>query len=382
SPKDNASGNYYRIWDMALDPSNVLYAATDGGLYKTSDRGMSIQSAGFSGKTVYDIDWDTLGRLVVSTEEGVYRRIASTWENLSDQLPTKRYYSIHAAPNGYLYTGTTNTEIYRSTNNGISWQLKATGIAGTNTSAQSVGKIFSLPNGDLMAGTSGHSFRSTNQGDTWIKDPELSDVTTIVYYDSDVILLDGNIWRSHDKGVTFERINTNLGAAYPNDGFISAAKNSKGELFIGTVFFGGGGKLFKSPDLGHTWELINNDGNMHDLACDAMDFLYRSTSTSGLKRSITPVLSVFPQAIPFSVSIFPNPLASECIVRYDLGADSHVSLTVTNILGNEVHRLLDEFQSQGSHDVDLDLSVLSPGQYFVVTTINGTTHASHISIIR
>jgi hypothetical protein len=63
---------------------------------------------------------------------------------------------------------------------------------------------------------------------------------------------------------------------------------------------------------------------------------------------------------------YPNPFNPETVIRYQLSADSHVSLKIYDLLGREIATLIDEFQRSGIYRTVFSAqhSSLSSGIYF------------------
>ncbi len=60
---------------------------------------------------------------------------------------------------------------------------------------------------------------------------------------------------------------------------------------------------------------------------------------------------------------YPNPFNPSTQIKFTIPAESHVTLKVYNLLGNEVAVLVDEQKSQGSYDVKFNAFSLSSGIY-------------------
>jgi serine protease len=81
---------------------------------------------------------------------------------------------------------------------------------------------------------------------------------------------------------------------------------------------------------------------------------------------ITEVRQVSSQ-IPLTFALYqnyPNPFNPGTVIRYDLPREARVTLSLYNILGQEVVRLVDAEQSAGQYEIPVDASRLSSGVYF------------------
>ncbi|MFA6026747.1 MAG: T9SS type A sorting domain-containing protein [Ignavibacteriaceae bacterium] len=61
---------------------------------------------------------------------------------------------------------------------------------------------------------------------------------------------------------------------------------------------------------------------------------------------------------------YPNPFNPSTIISWQLAVNSHVTLKVYDIIGNEVATLVNEDQPAGNYEVEFDASKLSSGIYF------------------
>jgi V8-like Glu-specific endopeptidase len=72
---------------------------------------------------------------------------------------------------------------------------------------------------------------------------------------------------------------------------------------------------------------------------------------------------------------YPNPFNPSTMIKFSLAADSKVSLTVFDVLGQEVANLINGNIAAGSHDIDFNASNINSGVYFYridATGVDGT----------
>ena len=61
---------------------------------------------------------------------------------------------------------------------------------------------------------------------------------------------------------------------------------------------------------------------------------------------------------------YPNPFNPTTHIKYELSADSRVSLTIFDATGREVKSIVNNFQSAGYYDINVNASDLSSGVYY------------------
>ena len=101
------------------------------------------------------------------------------------------------------------------------------------------------------------------------------------------------------------------------------------------------------------------------------DFFVLGTNTPVRTEGATPLA-----ALRLDAPV-PNPAASAARVAFRLGAAGPARLSVVDVLGREVARVVDGVQAAGAHEVPLDLRTLAPGVYVVrLLSVEGVASAS------
>ncbi|HEY6906577.1 MAG TPA: choice-of-anchor B family protein, partial [Ignavibacteriaceae bacterium] len=84
----------------------------------------------------------------------------------------------------------------------------------------------------------------------------------------------------------------------------------------------------------------------------------------GTQKVYDPVEVSFDALVTFSLDQnYPNPFNPSTLIKYNIGADSRVNLTIYNALGQKVKTLVNEFKPAGQYEVNFDASGLSSGIY-------------------
>jgi hypothetical protein len=250
------------------------------------------------GISIFSIDVNSNGDIFIGTGGGVYRSIDEgiSWEMVG--LENKSIYSLEINDLGQIYTGVniglSNYSIYKSIDNGQSWDGIHEGFA-------NVIFIKSYPGGLMFASSGTGSYRSVirsiDYGDTWEEviifpsntefpyDIVSQDYNTI-YVGTINFLGGGRVYRSEDGGDTWEHFG--LTHHYVS----SLAINSSGDLFAGTRghhYYGTGG-VFILPTGSEVWTNLNNEELVTSIVINSEDDIYIGCSylngLGGVRRSI------------------------------------------------------------------------------------------------
>jgi len=140
------------------------------------------------------------------------------------------------------------------------------------------------------------------------------------------------------------------------------------------------GRMFESTDAGQTWSDFSNgltpmleSGSWATkvasvsaaLALTALwgtpdGGVYKLENVTGALRQDD---GVIPQRMALEQN-FPNPFNPSTTIRYDLSDRGHVTVSVFNVLGQEVAKLVNEVQEPGHHEVRFDGSGYASGVYY------------------
>lgn len=180
--------------------------------------------------------------------------------------------------------------LYRSDDNGMTWQKKNNGFLIPDLSILSIGEDH---NGTLYAGSISQIYKSMNKGESWSVAYETSPYAinfSVIKCGYDSIILVGGkdgdaIIRSEDNGLTWERV-----LDITHSGYFESIEDicfgPQGVIFACSrlILSNDPGKIYVSYDLGRTWEVFCDAGYPMSLEFDNQGRLLMGEFGAGLYR--------------------------------------------------------------------------------------------------
>ncbi len=232
------------VQTLLLSGSN-LFAGTQSGVFLSTNNGTNwiavnsgltntnVQAFAVSGANIFA---GTQGGVFLSTNNG------TGWTAINTGLTNTNVQAL-AASGVNVFAGTNGSGIFRSTDTGANWSIDTPGLNGSfNVKAL----IFNGAN--VFAGTSGNLFRSTNNGLSWTKFGSIAntDINSFAISGANILAGTSNgIYRSNNNGNTWPSFNNGL-----KDNNVYAVGASGSTVFAGAFT---GGNIHSSADGGGSW---------------------------------------------------------------------------------------------------------------------------------
>lgn len=323
---------------------------------------------------------DSSGALIASVKGvGLYRSIdqGSTWQRYAETMPSTRPTAIAIGPLGRIFVGTDSGRVMLSTDDGVTWSddtLSTGRRAGINAIAVRGESVF--------AGMEDGIFASRNGGSTW--DPNGVPILTYslavapngrVYAGS----YQGRVYRSIDDGVTFQYSTTKQSAP-----LVSAiAVNARGDVLAGVQ----PGGMYLSRDSGATFTsrsvgLVNPA--ITAIAFDRTGRAYVGTYGGGVHVSLESTLGVerehFAQGI--AIALAPSPATTHAAATIELATNASVTVELFDALGVLVLTLHQGTLPPGGHRLPFDVTSLPAGTYLCRAVVNGVVGVTPFVVAR
>jgi photosystem II stability/assembly factor-like uncharacterized protein len=307
-----------------------------------------------------------------------------TWIRIDSSLP---YPNTLIKENSTLYVGCGHGNwqwgeaggLFFSTNNGTSWNeiwkadtaVFALAIIGNNLFAGGLHGVFRSTNNCL-------DWSAVNNGlpaNVWVD--QLSTIASNLFASTGK-----DIYMSSNNGDSWFEAHNGL----PND---STGPSSPTQLLVNNnqLFAGTSSGVYVSTDIGANWTAantgLNGDAlNIQSLAIHGTE-LFVATKDGLWQRTISDLLSDEYINTVFRIyQNYPNPFNPTTKIKYTLLVKSKVTLTIYNLLGQELAVLVDEVQDTGDKEVSFIASKLSSGIYFYRMTAGAFSETKKLLLVK
>ena len=227
-------GSHWNFWEVGeghtslwlyfiyrSEQTEYLYVGTnDGGLYITTDNGISWEQAALFDPT--GIVEDSEGSLYASTDfYGIFKSTNNglSWFPVYSYFGVPSFYTIAiSTANNYIFAGSSMDGIYRSANSGQNWSQVNNGLPDSS----SCYSFAILNSGEIFAVVNGGLYVSTDNGNSWtLKLPHSYGLHTLKLLPDNVLLAGSasnyntdRVIKSTDLGETWEKLDNGLGMSY------------------------------------------------------------------------------------------------------------------------------------------------------------------------
>lgn len=341
---------------------NILAGTWGGKLYRSEDDGETWTQInnGMSVGFIWAIQVNASGDIFAATEQGVYISTdnGDSW-NLSG-ISGIDVRALAIDSNGELYAGTWGLGVYKSTDNGANWS--AVGL--TNLAVNS---IVIDSNNDVYAATFGFGIhKSTNGGTSW---SELSNgyahIWALGITSQDELYAgtygDG-VYASSDFGDSWTKIKNGLPVQYVYAITVDAGDN----VYISSWANG----VYSTSDNGLSWNSFGMAGyGVSSLMVNpASTTLYAGTSDGTIFKvqpnNITAADEINGLPTEFNLSQnYPNPFNPSTTIEFSIKDAGKYSIRIFNVLGELVANIAGRDYAPGYYKVSWDASSLSSGMY-------------------
>jgi len=364
------------VQPMVSDSNSSIYAwVRDDGLYRTTNNGNSWSLTGLTSAIAPDIN---VFSFVINTNNNIFAGTngygvylssdtAHTWTPINNGLIHKVIWSLAINPNGHIFAGTESGlggGLFRTTDNGSNWMPTNFTNPTTSIAINSNGHLFITDAAAAM-------YKSTDDGATWDSvDTGIPNATytKVIINNSGYVFATTffDIVRSVDNGNTWAQLqsfNTTVNAS-----IATISINTIDHIFVGTT----GDGVAYSTDSGNSWETINsglNNTNVQSLTISTNGVIFAGTYGDGIFRSTesTPIGNDRDNSvITFSLNQnYPNPFNPVTTIEFSLPTAAEVSLVIYNVTGQVVERLIERrSMAPGQYSVEWAPRALPSGVYF------------------
>jgi hypothetical protein len=376
----NTSNNWSELYNGLINgfvndlmmTGNALYAASYNGVSKSVNNGSlynSVNNGLTSKKAVVLANKNNNILYTGTSDSGVYRstNAGATW--IHTPLNNLYIYSLTVSGNN-VFAGTAFDGIFRSTDNGITWNQTSV----NNRRIRSIcakGTIVYAGTSNTHGNPSGNILVSNDNGNTWIEysieSPGFPVVSIGIFDNDHVIAASTNgIFISTNSGINWSAINSSVKIGVPSKLTV---------MGYGDVYAATSAGVIGSYDYGKSWESTSYgllSKNCKTIAGN-LNWLFVGPENLGIWKLNLLSSSSFSKIIKENINApavydlkqnYPNPFNPATVIEFSVPREDNVNITIYDNTGKIVKKLIDQNYPPGSYTISLNMADLSSGVYF------------------
>jgi ligand-binding sensor domain-containing protein len=338
---------------------NKIFAGTFGdGMFLSTNNGdnwTTVNTGLTSNSTVNALAISGIN-IFAGTYTGVFlsSNNGQLWTPVNNGLPANTNVLSLAAKGDTILAGTIYDGVFLSPNNGQFWSAINTGLGSTDVQA------LIINGNNIFAGTPYGVYLSTNNGNGWIAVnnglPANADVLSLTINESNIFAGTDTygVYLSSDSGNSWTAVNNGL----PTNATVLSLTKSGNNIFLGGDAVNSG--VYMSSNNGSSWTFTGLIvGNIWSLAASDSS-IFAGTEPGGLWMfPLSEIVGNKEIGNNYDFTIIPNPFTNSSILKLSKPLQN-ATLTIYNILGNEVNRL----QNLKGSEIQITRKDLKSGMYF------------------
>lgn len=354
----NGISNQVSVYGF-ISSNNIMIAGAHDGSYYSNDQGLNWTKSNNEIQVKISNLKKSGNSIFASTLFGMYRSTNNGQNWIQSGLNNLWVYALDINANGIFAGGIGPPDgVFRSTNNGYNW---------TNTNLNYYIHCLALSGNYLFAGSEVGIFVSTDCGSSWNFSGLSSETVNSIVFSAGKVFAGTNngLYTSSNNGVNWSSTAVNSNSVF---GLASYGSN----IFAGTNSMG----IYQSSNYGSNWVQINQGFQQLGPVIaiyineNQNDFIYAGMRYSPVyRRPLNQIIGIseLSSDIPLTYSLsqnFPNPFNPETRIRYSIRKTEKVKLTVLDIQGRVISRLVNGIQRYGTYEVTWNSHPYSSGTYF------------------
>ena len=316
-----------------------------------------------------------------SSDEGV------TWQEINNGLTNFFITAVVINALGHLFVSTQGGGVFFSDNNGTNWVALNNGLT-----ALFITTLLLSPLGELFAGTSDAGIFKYNFSTSQWAQLTLAGLTTLwitaiaVNSLGDIFagIYDGGIFKLASGATAW--IALGLAATLIHDLIVRRTETRAVDEIFAASLEG----VFSSIDGGSNWQSVSGlEGNLpvSKFAADSSGGIYIAVTGRGaFQGSSGPnIINLTNNDIPENFILhqnYPNPFNPSTIISFSLPEETYVSLEIFNSIGEKLEILVSEYLPAGNYSFNWEADNLSTGVYLYRLTAENFAQTKKLLLMK